>query len=84
MDLSGIEEIVFAIFDDGVNLRVFRSVLEGVGGNGVGGGQGQDGQKGDEGEDEKGNEKEDEGGNEKDESEKGKEKGKDVEMSGMS
>lgn len=30
MDLSGIEEIVFAIFDDGVNLRVFREVLEGA------------------------------------------------------
>ena len=27
MDLRGIEEIVFAIFDDGVNLRVFREVL---------------------------------------------------------
>ena len=27
MDLRGIEEIVFAIFDDGVNLRVFKEVL---------------------------------------------------------
>lgn len=28
MDLSGIEEIVFAIFDDGVNLKVFKEYFE--------------------------------------------------------
>jgi len=27
MDLAGIEEIVFAIFDDGVNLQVFKEFL---------------------------------------------------------
>jgi uncharacterized protein (TIGR02452 family) len=27
MNLTGLEQIVFAIFDDGINLRVFRKIL---------------------------------------------------------
>lgn len=29
MNLTGMEQIVFAIFDNGVNLRVFREILVG-------------------------------------------------------